>query len=887
MPITFREKERKFREEWLPGYFGNRLEKIRGLVKHLHETKEKVPQVKWFTPHGAIHYQAVEDLLHQLIPGNLHKGFTEDEKFFLLGSAWLHDVGMLRGIMGEEDNVTDDQIREKHHARSEEYIVRNYDEVGVEEPEKEAFGLLARFHRRRCLLTDCPELIFIPGHNCLRLRLLAAYLRLADALHVDQTRAPDAQYAISLAYDIPSKAKLHWLRSKFVLGIDIDIKKKEIAVHLKYPINIEIPKVHKKRTMERTLNSIYDFIVQDLSSELDTVKDVLFGANISYFLHITKVIHKVEFDRRLLRDIYSVYNYYFLLDNPSSSSLYNLMLQSLIDIIELYYIEGREDRSELQFPVFKAINSFLDEIKEQVLGSRQCHYGLHRFVEEIRELIKEEDINKLKSQINYKSWLLELKRTGVRFSAYRYFNKKLNTIFWKDGSPFDLVEKKKKDDVIRCYNIILYGYSELVIKSLCGFRDAVITKLVNKYYEEIKKVENYQKEDYPWPDKLEDENTGKVKSKSGDEKDEMFEVYQKIQDKGNSSSTGGDDEYKRLPLLHKIELEKEASNYFRIFICEGQPKNRTTWGGRTIYHDGTRFAITLAEHHFTNIFIIPDAIASTLIAPYEYNEEEFPRIHFVMVGANGYDEEKFLHSAGHAMIAAVTSFAKSPSCDKSLKFNNLPCLILALITDKFKKKKESPQSEKKSTDLNKQAKKDDSLIITDGWNFQGSFAGEPVRTHVFISQDQSLKNNLNSEAPNVRFYNPREDKIPIKLVDVVITEKAWLDKEIEIKKGCKWNGEYITKKDEDSSIIENESELLQKINQGIPPKLQQRYNELITKRNSETLTDKEYDELLRLTDQIEKLEAERVEYLKELTFIRKTSLTVLLEELKIQAPNYG
>ena len=38
--------------------------------------------------------------------------------------------------------------------------------------------------------------------------------------------------------------------------------------------------------------------------------------------------------------------------------------------------------------------------------------------------------------------------------------------------------------------------------------------------------------------------------------------------------------------------------------------------------------------------------------------------------------------------------------------------------------------------------------------------------------------NAKFKSKNIRFYNPREDKIPIKLVDVVITEKAWIEKEV-------------------------------------------------------------------------------------------------------------
>jgi hypothetical protein len=88
-------------------------------------------------------------------------------------------------------------------------------------------------------------------------------------------------------------------------------------------------------------------------------------------------------------------------------------------------------------------------------------------------------------------------------------------------------------------------------------------------------------------------------------------------------------------------------------------------------------------------------------------------------------------------------------------------------------------------------------------------------------------------------------------------------------------------------LSKDESELLLKINQGVPPDLQQRCDALIAKRQSETLTPGEYDELLRLTDQVEKLDAKRMEYLKKLAYIRRTSLRALMEELHIQAPAYG
>ncbi|MBM3144830.1 MAG: STAS/SEC14 domain-containing protein [Chloroflexi bacterium] len=85
----------------------------------------------------------------------------------------------------------------------------------------------------------------------------------------------------------------------------------------------------------------------------------------------------------------------------------------------------------------------------------------------------------------------------------------------------------------------------------------------------------------------------------------------------------------------------------------------------------------------------------------------------------------------------------------------------------------------------------------------------------------------------------------------------------------------------------DESELLLKINEGMPPDIQARYNDLIAKRQDETLTPDEYKELLRLTQQVEKLEVRRVEYLAELARLRRMSLTALMENLGIRPPTYA
>jgi hypothetical protein len=84
-----------------------------------------------------------------------------------------------------------------------------------------------------------------------------------------------------------------------------------------------------------------------------------------------------------------------------------------------------------------------------------------------------------------------------------------------------------------------------------------------------------------------------------------------------------------------------------------------------------------------------------------------------------------------------------------------------------------------------------------------------------------------------------------------------------------------------------ESELLLKINEGIPSDIQKRYNELIAKRQAEILTPDEYAELLQMTQQVEKLEVRRVEYLAELARLRGMSLTALMKNLGIRPPAHA
>ncbi len=84
----------------------------------------------------------------------------------------------------------------------------------------------------------------------------------------------------------------------------------------------------------------------------------------------------------------------------------------------------------------------------------------------------------------------------------------------------------------------------------------------------------------------------------------------------------------------------------------------------------------------------------------------------------------------------------------------------------------------------------------------------------------------------------------------------------------------------------NESALIQKINQGLTPVLQQRYDELLEKRDARTLAPEEHQELLVLTDQVEAWNVERVQALSDLARLRQISLSAVMQQLGFDQPVY-
>jgi hypothetical protein len=86
------------------------------------------------------------------------------------------------------------------------------------------------------------------------------------------------------------------------------------------------------------------------------------------------------------------------------------------------------------------------------------------------------------------------------------------------------------------------------------------------------------------------------------------------------------------------------------------------------------------------------------------------------------------------------------------------------------------------------------------------------------------------------------------------------------------------------SLSQTETDLLQQINKGLPPTVRVRYDELAVKLHEETITPAEHEELLRLIDQIEQADVERLRCVIALAQLRGVSVDTLMDQLGIRQP---
>lgn len=673
------------RSSWLDSDYNNYLDQVRTAITNLYNDPNEIP-LAYYTPHGPSHCQAVEDLLYQLIPEEYSTHLNMDERFYLLASAWLHDIGMLRSVaeryMGKEPKPSDTDIRKNHHINSEKFIMDNYVKCGLNfkikgidhSDDKRILSGICRFHRKKENINEALENFNVRNEQ-FKFRLLAAYLRLADSLHVDSSRAPDYAYAICLAYDIPSEEKMHWIKSRLVQGVSIDTDKHEIIIQFRIPKQEQMieSKVEPKWVKDK-INSIIENVMDDIKDELSSVMYTLTNnSKFPYYLHINKIEQEGYIEEQTFTDLLSIIANYNILTSPSASTMVEMIMISIANIAGYYldknsnpfYFGTRLDTKN----VTNEINKFLSKQLDEVLKRRSCHFGMRSLIHTCQHL------SEMNLPDNPKVFIDGIDAIFKEHSSRRIAVKENAKEYFRNEYLVSNTKTCTKSNIM--HNILLYGYSDLVIRSLCGFRDSLIT-------------------------------------------DSELNIYSNPQDEA---------------------LEKHLSKKFRIFICEGHPKSQIAPPDRYIYHDGFSYALELRKRNFKNIIIIPDIVVTNVF--------EKHAIDFIIVGANGFSESNFKHSAGHRSILEIAR-------KSNIHYSDPPKILLAVSMDKYLSSDDLKHDNFSATD---------EMIDIDGYRFWKP-SHVNTRDSVWFLRYSELEEHKDS----ICFYNPREDVIPFEYLDNIISD---------------------------------------------------------------------------------------------------------------------
>ena len=87
-------------------------------------------------------------------------------------------------------------------------------------------------------------------------------------------------------------------------------------------------------------------------------------------------------------------------------------------------------------------------------------------------------------------------------------------------------------------------------------------------------------------------------------------------------------------------------------------------------------------------------------------------------------------------------------------------------------------------------------------------------------------------------------------------------------------------------LSKEESELMQRINEGLSEETWLRYHDLVSQRKAGTLTQEQHQELILLSDQVEMDYAQRLGLVLELARLRGTSLEAQMKTLGIPQYTY-
>ena len=229
------------------------------------------PLLQHYTNHGIDHSQRIVEILGNLLNDYPNMLLNEHERFVLLASTYLHDIGMQSPQHAGLPRKTEytikelEKVRENHHEASAKIIIESISRkstlsLGFEQCKEYVVFIttLLKYHRKLDL-KEIEDTSF--AGKKIRLKLLTALLRLSDALDADYRRV---NIEILKLREIPIESKYYWWFHHYVQSIYI--KKGHIQLFFRFP---------EEYREDKLIEVFFNRIKESVSFALFEVYDIL------------------------------------------------------------------------------------------------------------------------------------------------------------------------------------------------------------------------------------------------------------------------------------------------------------------------------------------------------------------------------------------------------------------------------------------------------------------------------------------------------------------------------------------------------------------------------------------------------------------------------------
>ena len=325
--------------------------------------------------HGEAHCKAIENALHMLLPdpdAGPGKGLTQLERFLLLASPWCLYTGAGREAAASNPvvpfrQILDNTLRFLQSAQAPALL-------GLSEDELKPMISICEHQDTALDLEDMQDRALVDSRNEVRTPLLAAYLRLGDAVHVDVPDAlQEALKAVALLEATDWRVRFHWLESVLAPEIVAQPERQTLSAHF-----------HAPSGFEEGTKPLAREVVDGIERVLATVKNTLVKAGPYCYLRCEhRVKPRAGFPADKARFVEEMIRLRSLLESPNASTLLDVAIDTLRSTAD-WAKRGPQRGGDLLPHVTEILR-----LAQHVSGQRPCHVALRAVVERTEELVRD------------------------------------------------------------------------------------------------------------------------------------------------------------------------------------------------------------------------------------------------------------------------------------------------------------------------------------------------------------------------------------------------------------------------------------------------------------------------------------------------------------------